>query len=231
MTEKEYKIALGEMLCDAQSGKEIFERAEVYRKRYVASKQKDSDARMLFLAGYVAAFFEGYADDDTCFFISDLLGDGAYLFNWDAAARANIRSIVLQYGAEHFSYPYYPAQICRNYTVGTAGIVKKDDDLFDAWLLRAAEAGDATCQYALGIDLKNRGKINKATKWLLKAAEQEHVDAMGVLGEICATYGQNYPAAGEWFERAARKGSKEAQQILDEHFYWNPIFKAWGKKN
>ena len=231
MTEKEYKIALGKMFCESEGGKDIFNRAEEYRKRYVASKQQDKDAQLLYLAGYAAAFFEGYADDDTCFFIADLLGDGAYLFNWDKTSKAYIRSYVLQYGAEHFKYSYYPAEMCKDYAAGTSGIVKKDDDKFDAWLLRAAEAGDKTCQYALGIDFKNKGKIRKASIWLLKAAEQGHVDAMGHLGEIYAKYNQNYPAAGYWFERAAEKGNKEAQQILDEHFYWNPIFKAWGKRN
>lgn len=230
MTSKEYKIALGELFYDAKSGEDIYRRADKYRKRYYADKKNNAGDGLVFLAGCVAAFFEGYVNEDICFFATDLLGDDWGLFERDEAARANIRSSILQYGVEHYKNSYYPKEICREYARGTAGIIKKNEQIFDKWMRRAADAGDAQCQYYVGCDLEKAGRLRKAAEWYEKSAKQGYVDAMGSLGEYLYNEKGNYPMAGYWFEQAANKGNEEARRILNDHFYWNSQRQMWWKK-
>ena len=169
MTSKEYKIALGELLYNAKSGEQIYRYTDKYRKRYYADKQNNTDDGLLFLAGCVAAFFEGYVNEDICFFASNLLGDGFEVFERPEPSLASIRSIILQYGAEHYKNSYYPKQICREYARGTVGVIKTNERMFNAWMNRAADAGDAQCQYLVGCELKKSGRHHDAAEWFEKA--------------------------------------------------------------
>ena len=57
----------------------------------------------------------------------------------------------------------------------------------------------------------------KATKWLLKAAEQRSVGAQRFLGAIFYYGGgvtQDYAEAAKWYKKAAEQGDSGAQNIL-----------------
>ena len=86
---------------------------------------------------------------------------------------------------------------------------------------KAAEQGDATAQFNLGVIYDNgRGvpqDFKQAVAWWRKAAEQGHVDAQYNLG---VRYGngqgvpQDYQRAYAWFLKAAEQGDAKAQYNL-----------------
>lgn len=91
--------------------------------------------------------------------------------------------------------------------------------------LSAAEQGDDTAQYQLGLrHLRGEG-VNKdavqAVKWLSKAATQGNADAQYVLG-LCYYGGsgvsKNMDEAQKWLREAAKQGDTAAQDSLAEMF-------------
>ena len=105
-------------------------------------------------------------------------------------------------------------------------------------LHEAAENGDIDAQYKLGIYYWHGNKslkqdYDEAVKWLLKAAEQEHEDAIYDLG-FCYYDMEKYDEAVKWFRKSADFGEPRAQYFLglcyekgygidpngEEAFYW-----------
>lgn len=89
--------------------------------------------------------------------------------------------------------------------------------------LRAeAEAGDPEAQFQLGLRLVTGQAEDKASKaqgatWIQKAAKQEHLKAMHVLGALYEEgvgVAQDDKQAVVWHEKAADKGLPEAQMRL-----------------
>ena len=89
------------------------------------------------------------------------------------------------------------------------------------WYTKAAEAGNLTAQFNLGLIYeKGRGvkqDYAQAVSWYTKAAEQGAIEAQYNLG-LCCYYGngvpQNYTKAAEWFTKAAEAGNEKAQYNL-----------------
>jgi|CXWL01.1.fsa_nt_gi hypothetical protein len=89
-------------------------------------------------------------------------------------------------------------------------------------LIRKAERGDASAQYALG-DIYEHGKGEtkndiEAEKWYLKAAEQGDVSAQIALALLYSQGGEGIPenevAAAKWTLMVAKSGSPEAQYCM-----------------
>lgn len=230
MTSEEYQIALGELFYNAKSGEDIYRRADKYRKSYYADKENNVCDGLVFLAGCIAAFFEGYIDEDICFFATNLLGKGFEVFERPDSSLSSIRSGILQYAAEHYESSHYPKEIAREYARGTDGIIGKNEQMAYAWIKRAANAGDADCQYIEGNKCEKARRMNEAKEWWEKASKQGHTDAMVNLSQYYFDSG-NYPMAGHWLEIAAKKGSKDAKKALNDYFYWDQRHQMWWRKS
>lgn len=85
------------------------------------------------------------------------------------------------------------------------------------WYLRAAEGGDQTAQYNVGICYNNGSgveqNLEESVKWYTAAAEQGEADAMNNLG-YAYEYGEgvekDLAKSLEWYERAGEAGSEQA---------------------
>ena len=112
-----------------------------------------------------------------------------------------------------------------DYYNGTNG---KQNDYSEAvkWYRKAAEQGDATAQYNLGVCYeKGRGvpqDYSEAVKWYRKAAEQGDATAQYNLG-VCYDKGrgvpQDYSEAVKWYRKAAEQGDMYAQNNLGYCYY------------
>ena len=88
---------------------------------------------------------------------------------------------------------------------------------------KAAEQGDATAQFNLGIMYENGKGIaqdySRACDWYEKAAEQGDAYAqnnLGIMYENGDGVAQDYDKAREWYEKAAENGCEEAKQVLSD---------------
>lgn len=88
-------------------------------------------------------------------------------------------------------------------------------------LLQAAEQGDASAQYDLGVMYAEGHGVPQdyaeAATWYQKAADQGHADAQINLGDMyCDGKGvsQDYAEAFKWFRKAAEQGDGVAQDFL-----------------
>ena len=97
----------------------------------------------------------------------------------------------------------------------------RDDDETLARLVRAADAGDARAQFALG-DLYDNGEgvphdPKRALRYYTLAADQGHTSAefnVGSIHENGDGVSRDVAAARRWFERAAAKGHDKAAALL-----------------
>lgn len=94
-------------------------------------------------------------------------------------------------------------------------------ELAAQWFERAAEAGNATAQFQLGLlYLEGKGvDVNPefAARWFELAAEQGHVAAQNNIGSLYESgrgVEQSYARAFEWYERAAKQNDLFAQNNL-----------------
>ena len=89
------------------------------------------------------------------------------------------------------------------------------------WIQKAAEQGDATAQYQLGLCYDNgkgvKADAEKAVYWWKKAAEQGNARAQVLLG-VCYFAGKGVKADAEkavyWCQKAAEQGNARAQVLL-----------------
>lgn len=98
-----------------------------------------------------------------------------------------------------------------------------EDDFDPAALRLLAERGNADAQFELGIRyLGGEGMPKdekKAAEWLMKAADQEKLEAMNALGtmhEEGVGVPKDEKKAFEWYEKAAKYGFPLAQQNLSQ---------------
>ena len=100
--------------------------------------------------------------------------------------------------------------------------ILQDDKEAVKWFRKAAEQGDASAQYNLGVMYNNGRGIpqdyEEAIKWYRKAAEQGYASAQFNLG---VTYGngegvvQDYVTAHMWYNLAGARGSEKAREYRD----------------
>ncbi len=90
------------------------------------------------------------------------------------------------------------------------------------WFLKAAEQGDTSAQFSLGmLYYEGRGvsqDYSKAASWYLKAAEQGHQSAqynLGVMYTIGRSVPQDFKTAYILFSLAANKGDDNAVKAVD----------------
>lgn len=91
---------------------------------------------------------------------------------------------------------------------------------------KAAEQGDATAQYELGIRYYNGYDVKKdykeSVRWLHEAAKQGHAKAQNYLG-VCYQHGQgtkkDFKEAVRWYHEAAMQGNVYAQNNLGVCYY------------
>ena len=104
-------------------------------------------------------------------------------------------------------------QLVELYTRGEA--VPKDEAAASLWLAKAAESGDAGCQFKLGQKFLKNGKDTKtAIEWLTKAATQGNTEAQMALGGIyLGGKGvlKNSTEAAKWFLMSAQAGNAAAE--------------------
>jgi TPR repeat protein len=96
--------------------------------------------------------------------------------------------------------------------------VAKDEAQAVAWYHKAADQGDASAQYHLGLRYADGlGGVPKdeaqAAVWYRKAADQGHAGAQNNLGALYANgqgVQQSYTQAVRWYARAAQRGEEIA---------------------
>lgn len=116
-------------------------------------------------------------------------------------------------------------ELGENYFYGRNG---KSQDYSQAvyWYRKAAEQGDASAQYSLGLCYEDGQGVSKslsdAVHWYRKAAEQGVSNAQGLLGD-CYYKGkgvsQDYIQAVYWFQKSAEQGNASAQLFLGLCYY------------
>ena len=102
-----------------------------------------------------------------------------------------------------------------------AMVLKKNLKKAVEWWTKAAEQGDATAQYNLGVCYENGDGVEKdsqkAVKWYKKAAEQGHADAQCNLG-VCYEKGdgveKDLKQAVKWYEKAAEQGHAGPRNLI-----------------
>lgn len=108
----------------------------------------------------------------------------------------------------------------------------------NVWFEKAANAGNVQAAFMYGVNLLDGlgcgQNIERAKQYFEFGAEKGHVGCMYNLALICdgQAYGAFYfdeQKAGYWFNEAARKGNKQAIQMLNRYKYseWR---KKWSKK-
>lgn len=93
--------------------------------------------------------------------------------------------------------------------------------------LMAAADHDPEAQYQIGMHYsKGTGGVerdwNKALEYLLKAADQGHIEAQICLGGYYFSgldVTQDYAEASKWFRKAAEQGHARAQSQLATHYF------------
>ncbi len=94
------------------------------------------------------------------------------------------------------------------------------------WFKRAADLGNASAQFNLGVCYANGQGVaqsyTEAVKWYRKAAEQGDASAQYNLG-VCYDNGlgvaQSYAEAVKWYRKAAEQGYADAQRNLGVCYY------------
>ena len=110
--------------------------------------------------------------------------------------------------------------LARQYETGSCGLCK-DDPLAVVWLKKAAEAGWAEAQFAVGMrcffGLGVPQNIEEALGWMLKAAQQGHAEAQyrlaGFFEDGLGTNADK-PTAVYWYGKSAELGYPQAQNML-----------------
>ena len=106
-------------------------------------------------------------------------------------------------------------RLARQYEAGLCGLCK-DDPLAVVWFKKAAAAGRAEAQFAVGMrsffGLGVQQDIEQAVYWLHKAAQQGHAEAQYRLAG-CLEDGLG-AAAVNWYTRSAELGYPQAQNML-----------------
>ena len=95
--------------------------------------------------------------------------------------------------------------------------VLPDDEQAELWFRRAAEAGHAFSQYALGKLLQSQKRMEEALSWYEKAATQGNPYAAYRLGKLYLVgtdVPKNVAKAVEYLTNAAREGNQYAQYTL-----------------
>ncbi len=94
------------------------------------------------------------------------------------------------------------------------------------WFRKAAEQGDATGQYLLGLMYRYGKGISRdsveAAEWFRKAAEQGHVRSqfnLAVMSELGEGVSKSQTEAIKWYQKAAEQGDAQAQQNLASIYY------------
>ncbi len=94
------------------------------------------------------------------------------------------------------------------------------------WFRKAAEQGDATGQYLLGLMYRYGKGISRdsveAAEWFRKAAEQGHVRSqfnLAVMSELGEGVSKSQTEAIKWYQKAAEQGDAQAQQNLAAMYY------------
>ena len=99
-------------------------------------------------------------------------------------------------------------------------------DIAKQGLKAEAEAGDAEAQFQYGLQLifnspEDKKSAAQGAAWVQKAAKQDHLKAMHVLGALYADgvgIGQDDKLAVQWQQKAADKDMPEAQTALGLHY-------------
>jgi TPR repeat protein len=96
-----------------------------------------------------------------------------------------------------------------------SGVTKKSERDAFKYFEKAASGGLAEAQFKLGTAYENgllnlKPDVNLAMKWHLAAAKQGHARAQYKYARLIYQT-QDYPAAAEWFRKAAEQGLIEAQ--------------------
>lgn len=121
---------------------------------------------------------------------------------------------------------FSPAQLtlAKMYSNGIG--VNKDTKRYHWWMRKAAIQGDSEAQYMMGFLSSNIFDENlpystrEGIRWLERAANQGHVEAMRTLGrtyrdgEISSNRYQDSSKAVYWLKKAADGGSSEAEAEL-----------------
>jgi TPR repeat protein len=100
--------------------------------------------------------------------------------------------------------------------------VPQDDTQAVVWYIKAAQQGNASAQFSLGVMYEQGRGVpqddTKAVVWYIKAAQQGHVSAQYNLGLMYAKgqgVPQNYKIAYILFNMAASKGNDNAVKARD----------------
>jgi len=106
------------------------------------------------------------------------------------------------------------------YSLGKEGL-PKDMSESAKWYRKAAEGGEATAQFSLGLGYENGNGVNKdiaeAIKWYRKAAEQGDAAAQNQYGYMLWSgtgVAKNHAEAAKWYREGAEAGHKVAQYNL-----------------
>ncbi|MDB9939001.1 sel1 repeat family protein [Candidatus Thioglobus sp.] len=95
---------------------------------------------------------------------------------------------------------------------------------------KQAEQGNSAAQFNLGIAYLQGNGIDKnlkeAESWLIKAAQQEDIEAYSALGSVYMQM-ENYQKSIEFYELAVDKGSASAEGVLG-HIYYLGLYKDFG---
>jgi TPR repeat protein len=108
---------------------------------------------------------------------------------------------------------------------GLARLLPRSDPQGANYLRRAALAGNADAQYALGLEIAARGDdkfLAEAHEWLLKSAQQGHIGAQIAVGQqfLEGKVVKSDAAQGaDWLERAARSGNPVANFMVGRIYH------------
>jgi hypothetical protein len=109
---------------------------------------------------------------------------------------------------------------------GSQAYTNGDFETAAEWYRKAAEQGDATGQYLLGLMYRYGKGVSQdsveAAKWLLKAAEQGHARSqfnLAVMSELGKGVSKSQTEAIKWYQKAAEQGDAQAQHNLACFYY------------
>ena len=142
-----------------------------------------------------------------------------YREGWEGTAPDHEKTVeLLRRGA---AADYAPAQYALGclYEAGFDDIIKPDEAVSIEWYKKAAENGNPSAQYEMGL-VYSRGKgvpedEEKAAEWFKKAAQYGHPNAMCELGEMAYfAKDPDFAEAFRWFTNAADSGSSLGTTML-----------------
>lgn len=230
MDDKAIQLIMGEMFYKFDDGKAIYSGGLKYRQKYVDNNQ-DLHSGQIYLNCIYSAFMEGYRVETVCYDILPMVVRGFLIPGHNERESFDIAAAILQYGVEELKSAKCAVLMSTLYRDGTRGIIPQDTALQFQWLKQAADLGDSGAQVTVGCRLLKEQKRYEAEKYWLAAANQGNVDAMHNLGILYQGEGfWNYPEAGHWFEQAARKGSKESENILNKNYLYDQKHQKWLKR-